>query len=155
MYMIATHDPSTNDFFEDFVAQPLRPLSEFLEKQEVPQKYYYTESSKIWPALAQTVTEQNVVYQYRRTMVRQNKSGVCPTLTANMGTGGHNVPIIRVGNGIRKLTPRECFNLQGFGEDYAFADLSDAKLYKLAGNAVSLPVVKEIARRIVNVFFCN
>ena len=36
------------------------------------------------------------------------------TLTANMGTGGHNVPLIKCADGIRKLTPRETFNLQGF-----------------------------------------
>lgn len=52
--------------------------------------------------------------------VRKNKSGVCPTLTANMGTGGHNVPLIKVSDGIRKLTPTETFKLQGFpvGEGY-------------------------------------
>ena len=37
-----------------------------------------------------------------------------PTLTANMGTGGHNVPLIKVEDGIRKLTPTECFRFQGF-----------------------------------------
>ena len=38
-----------------------------------------------------------------RVYVRENKSGVCPTLTANMGTGGHNVPLIKDDYGIRKL----------------------------------------------------
>lgn len=37
----------------------------------------------------------NQYYQYRRTYMRENKSGVCPTLTANMGTGGHNVPLLK------------------------------------------------------------
>lgn len=41
-------------------------------------------------------------------------SNVCPTLTANMGTGGHNVPLILADDGIRKLTPAETFKLQGF-----------------------------------------
>lgn len=44
--------------------------------------------------------------------MRANKSGVSPTLTANMGTGGHNVPLILTDdNRIRKLTPKETFNL--------------------------------------------
>ena len=51
--------------------------------------------------------------------------------------------------GPRKLTPRECFNFQGFPADYKLDDLSDCKLYKLAGNAVSLPVVKLIADKLV------
>lgn len=89
------------------------------------------------------------MYQYRRTIVRENKSGVCPTLTANMGTGGHNVPLIKDKKGIRKLTPRECFNLQGFSNEYQFpSTMSDSKLYKLAGNAVSPPIISLILERI-------
>jgi site-specific DNA-cytosine methylase len=48
----------------------------------------------------------------------KNKSSLCPTLTANMGTGGHNVPIIKDKKGIRKLTPRECARLQGFSDNF-------------------------------------
>ncbi|WP_300562969.1 DNA (cytosine-5-)-methyltransferase, partial [Companilactobacillus sp.] len=50
---------------------------------------------------------------------------------------------------IRKLTPLECWRLQGF-PDYAFniareAGLSDSQLYKQAGNSVTVPVIKSIA----------
>jgi DNA (cytosine-5)-methyltransferase 1 len=48
------------------------------------------------------VKEEGKVYQWRRQYVRENKSGVCPTLTANMGMGGHNVPIIKDKKGIRE-----------------------------------------------------
>ena len=48
-----------------------------------------------------------------KNLYEENKNGVVPLFLANMGTGGHNVPLIK-DNGIRKLTPRECFNLQGF-----------------------------------------
>ena len=41
----------------------------------------------------------------------------CPTLTANR-CGGHNVPLLKDDKGIRKLTPRECFNFKGFPLDY-------------------------------------
>src|SRR5699024_4735950 len=65
--------------------------------------------------LEEQINEMYQFYQIRRGMyVRKNKSGVCPTLTANMGTGGHNVPLIKVKDGIRKLTPEETFKLQGF-----------------------------------------
>jgi DNA (cytosine-5)-methyltransferase 1 len=67
-----------------------------------------------------------------------------------MGSGGHNVPIILDGKGIRKLTPRECFNLQGFPADYKIPALSSSKLYSLAGNAVSVPVVMLIADKIMD-----
>jgi DNA (cytosine-5)-methyltransferase 1 len=50
--------------------------------------------------------------------------------------------------GIRKLTPRECFNLQGFPKDYKLPNICDGALYKLAGNAVSVPVVNLIVNKL-------
>jgi len=66
-----------------------------------------------------------------------------------MGGGGHNVPLIKDDKGIRKLTPRECLNFQGFPENYKIPNLADSHVYKLAGNAVSVPVVKLIANRLM------
>jgi DNA (cytosine-5)-methyltransferase 1 len=123
-------------------------ISDFLEK-EVDDKYYYKETSSTWNLLKENVIKEDTVYQYRRVYVRENKSKECPTLTANMGTGGHNVPIILDKKGIRKLTPRECFNFQGFPISYNLPPISDGKLYKLAGNAVSVPVVQLIADRLI------
>ena len=73
-----------------------------------------------------------------------------------MGTGGHNVPIILDDVGIRKLTPRECFNLQGFPKNYKLPNLSDSKLYSLAGNSVSMPVIECITHKILSLIdtFC-
>lgn len=52
---------------------------------------------------------------------------------------------------IRKLTPKECFRLQGWTDDYfekaAFVN-SDSQLYKQAGNGVTVDVVAEIARQL-------
>lgn len=135
----------------DFDDVQQHPISQFLETH-IPDKYYYTAKSAIYVALASSVIKHistNTIYQYRRYYVRENKNNVCPTLTANMGQGGHNVPIILDDHGIRKLTPRECFNLQGFPSDYKLPLLSDSKLYSLAGNAVSLPVVNLIVNRLV------
>ena len=52
---------------------------------------------------------------------------------------------------IRKLTPRECFRLQGFPDEYfdrAAEVCSDSQLYKQAGNSVTVNVIYEIARRL-------
>lgn len=52
---------------------------------------------------------------------------------------------------IRKLTPKECFRLQGFPDEYferAKAVNSDSQLYKQAGNSVTVNVIYEIARRL-------
>ena len=51
---------------------------------------------------------------------------------------------------IRKLTPRECFRLQGWSDDYfekaQFVN-SDSQLYKQAGNGVTVPVIEAMARK--------
>ena len=81
--------------------------------------------------------------------MRKNKSNVCPTLTANLGTGGHNVPLIFTKQGIRKITPRECFNLQGFPLTFKLPDLANCHLYKQAGNSVIVPLIKRIAENVL------
>lgn len=129
------------------------PIRDFLE-QKVDEKYFYEHSKifdKIKDDIKDDITTTNTVYQYRRHYVRENKSGNVPTLTANMGTGGHNVPLIKCDGKIRKLTPRECFSFQGFPMTYTISGLglADAKLYKLAGNAISVCVVEKIAEQLL------
>lgn len=133
------------------------PITKKNNKSTVPEKYkkyYYDDRFKIWDALEKGITKKvadHVVYQYRRYYVRENKNGVCPTLTANMGGGGHNVPFIKDDYGIRKLTPRECFRLQGFPDTYQLPEISDSSLYKQAGNAVTVSVVEKIAQEVIRV----
>jgi DNA (cytosine-5)-methyltransferase 1 len=120
-------------------------IKDFLESS-VDKKYYYNEKP-LYEKIKDQITKKNTAYQWRRIYVRENKSSVCPTLTANMGTGGHNVPIIKDDIGIRKLTPRECFNLQGFPKDFSLPKVADSHLYKQAGNSVTVPVIQKIALR--------
>jgi DNA (cytosine-5)-methyltransferase 1 len=68
-----------------------------------------------------------------------------------MGTGGHNVPIVLDNKGIRKLTPRECANFQGFPSNYILPTLADAHLYKQFGNSVSIPVVERVAKNMYKI----
>lgn len=79
-----------------------------------------------------------------------NKGGeheVAPTLSSN---SWHENNLLKSGIRIRKLTPRECWRLQGF-PDWAFEKAqevnSNSQLYKQAGNSVTVPVIYEIARR--------
>jgi len=66
-----------------------------------------------------------------------------------MGTGGHNVPLIKDQKGIRKLTPRECARIQGFPNTYKLPKIADSSLYKQIGNSVSVPVVYRIAKNMM------
>jgi DNA (cytosine-5)-methyltransferase 1 len=139
------------NFNLNFAETKLIPIQQLLINAKVNDKYYYSDQeNKIHKMVIDTVKNPNTVYQFRRVYVRENKNNVCPTLTANMGTGGHNVPIILDAYGARKMTPRECFNFQGFPQEYILPPISDAKLYKLAGNAVSVPVINLIVNNIIN-----
>lgn len=124
-----------------------KTIYDCLEKKEIDDKYYYN-NKPLYEELKKEIKKQDTVYQWRRKYVRENKNNVCPTLTANMGMGGHNVPLVLNGKGIRKLTPRECANFQGFPGDYKFPKIADSHLYKQLGNSVSIPVVQRIAENI-------
>lgn len=115
--------------------------------------------------------EWDSVYQYRRTYWRETKGGKVPTLTANMGMGGHNVPFIlqtargknnggkKYGkvptlscskwehnnklNGVRKLTPLECERLQSLPDGYT-EGVSNTQRYIAIGNAFNVDVVAHI-----------
>lgn len=127
----------------------LRDVIDF-SKLESENFYYSKNKQHFFDKLEETITSQDTVYQWRRQYVRENKNGVVPTLTANMGTGGHNVPLILTDEGtIRKLTPKETFNVQGFPKSFKLPpETSNGQLYKQAGNSVVVPVIKRIATNI-------
>ena len=75
---------------------------------------------------------------------KSNKTSPC--LTAKMGTGGNNVPVIV--NYKRKLTEKECLRLMGFPESYKIKE-NNFQSYKQIGNSVVVPILDEIASNIV------
>jgi len=85
------------DRFEFPVAIPLtKSIVDAMEDAKVDPKYYYDERYDCYREIKKMVTSKDTLYQWRRQYVRENKSNVCPTLTANMGSGGHNVPLAKV-----------------------------------------------------------
>lgn len=120
---------------------------------KLDEKYYYTKGKykgDIYDELVKEMDDERTIYQWRRKYVRKNKSNVVPTLTANMGGGGHNVPLVKTKYGIRKLTPHECFNAQGYPDEFKLpSDIADSRLYKQAGNSVCVEVIYRIAENIV------
>jgi len=130
-----------------------KTIHEFINKNRQDDIFYYQETHKYYPELIKTITQKNTVYQWRRVYVRENKSNVCPTLTANMGTGGHNVPLIKDDYGIRKLTPQECFAFQGYPmEEFILPNIANSKLYMQAGNSVTTSLIERIGSKIINLF---
>lgn len=128
-------------------------IHDIISEEKVDESYYYRENKWFFTEFEKTITDKNTIYQWRRKYVRENKNGCCPTLTANMGTGGNNVPIIKTEYGFRKLTPEECFEFQGFpvkSSKYKLPPIANTHLYKQAGNSVSVPVIKNIASNIMD-----
>lgn len=143
-----------NDFEFPEPVQLTKSLQDVIDfENKVDEKYYYTKgkyANNLYERLKEDMDDENAIYQWRRQYVRKNQSGVVPTLTANMGTGGHNVPLVLTKHGIRKITPHEAFNVQGFPTDFKLPDdMVDSRLYKQAGNSVCVDVIYRIAQNIV------
>ena len=132
---------------------------EYLEK-EVPNKYYLGEGGFKWI----TTPEKNK----RRSRVNQKIIGCQTANQQDNWIGDFRVerPLQRhyederifigqydFGRGLedavgRKMTPRECLNLMGFSKDFKF-EVSDKIAYRLAGNAIVVPVLKDIIETIL------
>ena len=130
------------------LTKTIRDIIDF--ESAVSDKYYYKKDRcSFFDELESSMKNPETIYQWRRKYVRENKSNVVPTLTANMGEGGHNVPLVLTNDGrIRKLTPRECFNTQGYPSTFKLPQQADSRLYKQAGNSVVVPVINRIAQNI-------
>ena len=154
IYIVAFKDEEVFKNFEFPMPVKLtRKLPDIIDfDSKVDDKYYYTDGKykgDIYERLVEAMDDDSAVYQWRRKYVRKNMSGVVPTLTANQGEGGHNVCLIKTKYGIRKMTPHECFNAQGFPKDFRLPDdMSDGRLYKQAGNSVCVSVIENIAKQI-------
>lgn len=129
---IVAFDPSQVVNFEKFKfpekIKLTKTIHDIFEKGKRDDIFYYNKEHQYYPELEKTMISKDTVYQWRRVYVRENKSNVCPTLTANMGAGGHNVPLIKDDFGIRKLTPRECFSFQGYLDNFILPNIANSKL---------------------------
>ncbi len=145
--------PRWNKFLFPKEIKLRRKLQDFLQREKQDDKFYYKKGHRYYDELSKVMIKEDTVYQWRRVYVRENKQNVCPTLTANMGTGGHNVPLIKDRYGIRKLTPQECFALQGYPIDKFILpkDLAMSKLYMQAGNTVTTTLVSRVAIEIIKI----
>lgn len=103
-------------------------------------------------------TQQSIIGNYHtksgKTHQRSgvlNENSIAPCLTVS----DYKEPrMVKIGDKVRRLTPKECFRLQGFKDEMVEfgykLGISDTQLYKMAGNAVSVPVVEWVAQRVLN-----
>lgn len=88
--------------------------------------------------------------------VREMEENLCPTLLARARADGSGQPVIQNEKSIRRLTEIECERLQGFPDNWTefgnydgtVKKIPKTQRYKMLGNAVTVRVVEEIAKRI-------
>jgi DNA (cytosine-5)-methyltransferase 1 len=129
---------------------PLRSLLDL--GRAAPEKYYIRPGDRQYQKFHRAISQgdRGSIYQLRRSYVRETRGGRCCTLTANMGKGGCNMPVIADRWGYRKLTPLECLRLQGYPRNFRYPHtLSDCQRYLQAGNSVTVPLVEMLAKEVV------
>ena len=92
------------------------------------------------------ISKTTLAYEIRPSRCQFALGDISPCLTAKMGTGGNNVPVV-VEQG-RKLTERECLRIMGYPDSYKV--YLGHHTYKQIGNSVVVPVLTELAEGLVN-----
>ena len=156
LYMVAasrhhfTRNPFTGEGMKHHRSEGTRPLSAFVDRSaKEMDTQYLSEHNRYYKLIADEMDAGDGIdniYQLRRFYVRK-KNGLSPTLTANMGGGGHNVPFIKDEWGIRKLSVDEVARLQGFATDTPLfpEDVPANARYRLVGNAAHVGLSQLIA----------
>ncbi len=110
-------------------------------------KKFYDKKSSQLSYIKKNKKKFTIVTEARRTRASIRKDGISPCLTAKMGTGGNNVPIIYELE--RKLTVNECLSLMGFPNNYKLKE-NYSRSYKQIGNSICVNIVKSIGKEIIN-----
>jgi DNA (cytosine-5)-methyltransferase 1 len=111
----------------------LNNINKFLENFKKSQRYY-GENRYI------------IANEIRPSRCSFRNDGISPCLTAKMGTGGNNIPVIVQYK--RKLTEKECLRIMGFPENYKIKK-NNMQSYKQIGNSVVIPIIYAIGERFI------
>ena len=87
-----------------------------------------------------------IVTEARKTRASIRRDGISPCLTAKMGTGGNNVPILYELK--RKLTMKECLKLMGFPPNFIIRD-NYSQSYKQIGNSICVDIVEKLSKELI------
>ena len=96
-------------------------------------------------------SKYTLAYEIRPSRCQFRANGISPCLTAKMGTGGNNVPVVVELN--RKLTEKECLKLMGYPDSYKIG--TGAQAYKQIGNSVIVPILEYISKQLVELLKKN
>ena len=153
IYIVAVREDMANHKFiyPDPIELVLKS-SDIIQRDVKQHDIYYYTDGEMYKRLVSHMKDHMAIYRITDTEVRWTKNGMCPTLTANMGTHPDRVHVVWDDFGVRKLTLRECLDFQGFPNAFYFPrsiTINDA--YKQIGNTVPVSVVRRIAENIKKV----
>jgi len=114
---------------------------EFKRFSKINEKYFLSEKVKDYilseeNSMIKPETDLKVARPLTATMHKMHRAGV-----DNYISYGHKLPVYD--RKIRKLTPRECFRLMGFSDDFKIV-VSDTQAYKQTGNSIVVDVLISI-----------
>ena len=146
-----TFNPFSPPLATDQVGTALRPIDVFIDRtRRGPDDAYLSPDNRYYKMIKRAMSDGDSdgnIYQLRRSYVREKRQGLCPTLTANMGIGGHNVPFVRDAWGVRRLSVDEVARLQGFDNaDGLFPNIPATEQYRLLGNSVCVGLAHLVER---------
>lgn len=121
-----------------------RPESHFTEGPAAKVSQKYTLTDKLW-AYLQNYASKHQAQGNGFGFGLVGPDDTCRTLSARYYKDGSEILIKRGSGNPRRLTPRECARLMGYGDDFRIP-VSDTQAYKQFGNSVAVPVFAEVAR---------
>lgn len=112
----------------------------------------YTISDRLWEGHQRRKREHKEKGNGFGYTLFNQESPYANTISARYYKDGSEILIDQseLGKNPRKLTPRECARLQGFPEDFIIDCVSDVQAYKQFGNSVAVPVVREVAKSLLD-----
>lgn len=151
IYIVAFKRPEDCDSFR--FPEPIK-LEKSIESvidrtKKKREQYYYTDNSDFSEKAQRIVRDKRSIYRVYHDSIKPIRNCMCPTLTASMGGQRNQVPLVRDDYGVRKITPFECLEFQGFPPDFRFPKtitVNDA--YRQVGNTVCVPVVHRISQKL-------
>lgn len=136
---------AVKDFNFEFEPVEKMPVVLDILEKEVADKY--TLSDKLWNYLQNYAAKHKEAgngFGYGIAPL----DGITRTISARYYKDGSEILIAQSGKNPRRLTPRECARLQGFPESFKIP-VSDTQAYKQFGNSVVVPLMEQVAKKVV------
>ncbi len=149
IYIVAFKEKKDLDRFRFPEEIPLSISAFDLFDKDRKDDKYYMDGHRMWNRMMEYMTDRNRVYRFTDWGLSRGMEGICPTLLAAMGSRFERIPFFYDKYSVRLMTPKECARLQGFPEDFKFTEKYEKQVYKQIGNSVCVPVVKRIAKNLL------